>query len=57
MLTINIAKTELKKAFFGGKPEYKQNITQNKESLDNLDIVLLKIMLANYQPQNIQKSI
>jgi|LSQX01.3.fsa_nt_gb hypothetical protein len=40
MLTINIAKTELKKAFFGGTADFTQNITKSNDSPDKQDIVL-----------------
>ncbi len=50
MLTINIAKAELKKAFFGGTADFTQSVTQITDSPDNQDIVLLKIILENYHP-------
>ena len=50
MLTINIAKAELKKAFFGGTADFTQSVTQSTDSPDNQDIVLLKIILKNHQP-------
>lgn len=50
MLTINIAKAELKKAFFGGTADFTQSVIQSTDSPDNQDIVLLKIILKNYQP-------
>jgi len=50
MLAINITKTELKKAFFGGTADFTQSVTQSTDSPDNQDIVLLKIILENYQP-------
>ncbi len=50
MLTINILKAELKKAFFGETVNFSQELTVDTESAENLDIVLLKIMLENYEP-------
>lgn len=57
MLTINIAKSELKKAFFGGTADFTQNITQSTDSPDNQDIVLLKIILENYQPPKTKEAV
>ncbi|MDD2361680.1 MAG: hypothetical protein PHH84_01785 [Oscillospiraceae bacterium] len=49
-------KNRIEKAFFGGEPEFTQDISQNEEAPTNLDIILLKIMLANYQTENIKES-
>ena len=51
MLTINISKAELKKAFFGINADFSQEVTESNP-LENTDIVLLKIMLENYKPNN-----
>lgn len=56
MLTINIAKAELKKAFFGGTADFTQSVIQSTDSPDNQDIVLLKIILAN-QPPKIKEAV
>ena len=51
MLTITISKSKLKAAFFGGVTEFSQELTTDtEEPIENLDIVLLKIMLENYKP-------
>ena len=50
MLTINISKIELKKAFFGEIASYSQEITTDGALIENTDIVLLKIMLENIKP-------
>ena len=52
MLTITISKSDLKKAFFGEEPSLSQELTKDGETIENLDIVLLKIMLENYEPKN-----
>ena len=49
MLTINISKTELKKAFFGGHASFSQEITAEGKSIENAEVILLKIMLENYK--------
>jgi len=51
LLTITISKSKLKTAFFGGLTEFSQELTTDtEEPIENLDIVLLKIMLENYKP-------
>ena len=50
MLTIKISKAELKKAFFEGTACFSQEITAGGTPIENENIVLLKIMLANIQP-------
>ena len=55
MLTITIAKTELKKAFSGEPPVYEQEITADTEPVpsdEEMNTILLKIMLENYQPSS-----
>jgi len=52
MLTITIPKPELKRAFFGGAAEFSRELTEDGDSAEGLDIVLLKIMLENYKPIN-----
>jgi len=56
MLTINISKADLKKAFFGGNADFSQEITTDGALMENTDIVLLKIMLENYKP-NIKQEV
>lgn len=51
MLTINISKSELKRAFFGEEANFSQEFTAGEEPVENLDIILLKIMLENYSPK------
>ena len=55
MLIINISKSELKKAFFGGNASFSQEVTEGTP-LENTDTVLLKIMLENYKP-NIKQEV
>ena len=52
MLTINISKAELKKAFFGGNASFSREFTADGVLIENADTVLLKIMLENYKPNN-----
>ncbi len=56
MLTINIEKTELKKAFFGETPEFSQSLDMRSETTEDLDVVLLKIMLENYEPKDMKEA-
>ena len=55
MLTINISKADLKKAFFGDNADFSQEVTEGTP-LENTYIVLLKIMLENYKP-NIKQEV
>ncbi len=51
MLTIEITKAGLKNAFFGGTPDYSQQYSAAEEPQENMDVILLKIMLDNYNPK------
>lgn len=53
MLTINITKAELKKAFFGKEAVFTRELSADSEPNTDLDTVLLKIMLENRQPKEV----
>ena len=52
MLTITIAKAELKKAFSCGVADYSEELSAGGELPADPDTVLLKIMLENRDPTN-----
>ena len=52
MLTINIPKAELKKAFFGGNASFSQEVASDGKPIENESIVLLKIILENIKPNS-----
>ena len=55
MLTINISKTELKKAYFGKNASFSQEGSQECTPIENETFILLKIILENYNPNIIKE--
>ena len=49
MLTIKISKAELKKAFFGGDASFAQELTTDRNPIENENFILLKIILKNIE--------